>query len=64
MDELKLKQITHDQRKIFPQIYGLKPGPVVIEKLPEINYVSQEMLTTFALDNIANPQPIDEPWIA
>lgn len=58
------KQITHDQRKIFPEIYGLKSGSVVIKQLPAIQYVSQQMTTSFNTNWIAHPHPIDEPWIA
>jgi hypothetical protein len=64
MSKILSKQITHDQRRNFPQIYGLKPGPVIIQPLPEIKYVSQEMTTFFDTNWIAHPHPIDEQWIA
>lgn len=58
-----LKQITHDNRKIYPHVYAVKSGPAQILQLPKLQYVSQEMNTTFHMNWAGHPEPLDEKWI-
>jgi hypothetical protein len=60
---LQTKIITHDHRKIHKEIYGIKPGPVIIHKTPNLKYVTQEMNTAYRMDWAGRPEPIDEEWI-
>jgi hypothetical protein len=55
--------ITHDHRKLYPQIYGLKPGPVQVLHMPKLQYVTQDMVTDFHMDWAGHPEPLDEPWV-
>lgn len=55
--------ITHDNRKIYPHVYSVKPGPVQILRVPNMQYVSQEMRTAFHMNWAGHPEPIDEQWI-
>ncbi|GGG68509.1 hypothetical protein [Paenibacillus radicis (ex Gao et al. 2016)] len=55
--------ITHDNRKIYPDIYSVKPGPVQILRVPKMQYVTQEMSTTFHMNWAGRPEPLDEQWI-
>ena len=32
---------THDHRKIYKDIYQIKPGKTIIQQLPELKYVLQ-----------------------
>jgi hypothetical protein len=43
---LQVKQITHDNRKLFPQVYAVKPGAVQILQIPSLQYVSEEINTS------------------
>ncbi|WP_282940514.1 hypothetical protein [Paenibacillus sp. RC67] len=60
---VQIKQITHDNRKIYPQVYALKPGHVHIQQIPKLHYVSQEMNTAFHMNWVSHPEPTDEQWI-
>ncbi|MDF2571678.1 MAG: hypothetical protein K0R55_3282 [Sporomusa sp.] len=64
MSIVQIKQITHDNRKLFPQVYAVKPGTVQILQIPSLQYVSQEMNTSFHMDWTGHPQPLDELWVA
>lgn len=63
MDTVSAKLITHDNRKLFPQVYALKLGPVQVLQIPELQYVSQEMNTAFHMNWAGRPEPLDENWI-
>lgn len=63
MGLVKIKQITHDNRKVFSQVYTVKPGPVNIEQIPKLQYISQEMNTAFHMDWAGRPEPLSEQWI-
>jgi hypothetical protein len=54
---------THDNRKEYPQVYAVKPGPVYIQHIPNLQYVSQEMNTVFHMDWTGHPEPLDEEWV-
>ncbi|CAG7633879.1 GyrI-like domain-containing protein [Paenibacillus allorhizosphaerae] len=60
----RTKEVTHDHRKLYPQVYGAKQGPVTIEQMPPLVYVSQQMNTSFRMNWAGHPQPLDEQWIA
>jgi len=62
MESTQIK-ITHDHRKIYPQVYTVKPGPVHFQQIPSLSYVSQEMNTTFHMNWAGHPEPVDEMWI-
>ncbi|MCJ8009318.1 GyrI-like domain-containing protein [Lederbergia wuyishanensis] len=65
MTQLKPKTLkTHDHRKIYRDIYQLKPDKTVIQLLPELKYVSQSMITSYHMNWDGRPEPIDEKWIA
>ena len=55
--------ISHNHRKLYPQIYGLKPGPVQVLHMPKLQYVAQDMVTDFHMDWAGHPEPLDEPWL-
>jgi hypothetical protein len=55
--------ITHDHRKVHPQVYGLKPGPTAIQQIPPLKYIAQDMTTAFHTHWAGRPEPIDEVWI-
>lgn len=55
--------VTHDHRRVYPQVYGPKPGAVVMQQIPRLQYVSQEMATEFHMDWAGRPEPMDEQWI-
>lgn len=59
----QLKQITHDNRKTYSEVYEVKPGPVQTMRVPKIQYVSQEMRTSFHMNWAGRPEPLDEQWI-
>ncbi|WP_240421188.1 hypothetical protein [Paenibacillus periandrae] len=63
MEAVLSKQTTHDNRKIYPQVYAVKPGPVQILQIPKLQYVSQEMNTAFHMNWAGHPEPLDEQWI-
>ncbi|WP_155971980.1 hypothetical protein [Paenibacillus sp. Soil522] len=63
MDTAQIKKIIHDHRKIYPQVYALKPGDVNIQQIPKLQYVSQQMNTAFHMNWAGHPEPIDEQWI-
>ncbi|SEC18268.1 GyrI-like domain-containing protein [Paenibacillus sp. GP183] len=63
MNISQIKQITHDNRKLYPQVYAVKPGSVHIQQIPNLQYVSQEMNTSFHMDWTGHPQPLDEQWV-
>lgn len=63
MNITQIKETTHDNRKIFPQVYAVKPGPVYIQQIPNLQYVSQEMNTVFHMDWAGHPEPLNEEWI-
>lgn len=48
----QIKETAHDNRKVYPQVYAVKPGPVYIQQIPNLQYVSQEMNTAFHMDII------------
>jgi hypothetical protein len=54
---------AHDHRKIYADIYGMKPGPVIIQEIPRLKYVTQEMHTAYHMDWAGRPEPMDEKWI-
>ncbi|MFE5320324.1 GyrI-like domain-containing protein [Paenibacillus sp. NPDC056579] len=58
-----VKMKTNDNRKVFPQVYELKPGPAQILQLPALQYVAQEMSTSFHMNWAGRPEPLDEPYI-
>lgn len=58
-----MKLITNDNRKVYPQVYAVKPGPVHIQQIPNLQYVSQEMNTAFHMNWAGRPEPLDEQWI-
>jgi hypothetical protein len=60
---LQTKVITHDHRKLHKEIYGLKPGFVKIQRLPELKYVVQEMDTSYHMDWAGRPEPVDQQWM-
>jgi hypothetical protein len=60
-NNLKLK--THDYRKLLPQVYGVKPGPAIIQELPPLKYIQQNMTTSFDRTWIGHPNPIQEEYI-
>ncbi|WP_337102601.1 GyrI-like domain-containing protein [Paenibacillus sp. YIM B09110] len=60
MNHTLIKEITHDNRKIYPQVYMIKPGPVTIQQIPNLQYVSQEMNTAFHMDWTGHPEPLGE----
>jgi hypothetical protein len=60
---LQTKVITHDHRKIHKAIYGVKPGPVVIQQMPKMQYVAQEMNTVYRMDWAGRPEPVDQQWL-
>ena len=55
---------THDHRKIYKDIYQIKPGKTIIQQLPELKYVSQQMTTSYNMNSDGRPEPIDERWLA
>ncbi|WP_226537276.1 hypothetical protein [Fictibacillus halophilus] len=55
--------ITHDHRKIHKAVYGEKPGPVRILRMPQLKYVVQEMNTAYHMDWAGRPEPVDKQWI-
>ena len=55
---------THDHRKIYKDIYQIKPGKTIIQQLPELKYVSQRMTTSYNMNWDGRPEPIDERWLA
>ena len=55
---------THDHRKIYKDIYQIKPGKTIIQQLPELKYVSQQMTTSYNMNWDGRPEPIDERWLA
>jgi hypothetical protein len=59
----QIKQITHDNRKLFPHVYAVKPGSLQIQQIPNLQYVSQEMNTAFDMDWTGHPQPLDEQLV-
>jgi hypothetical protein len=63
MGNAPIAPITHDHRKLFPQIYGLQPGPVLIFHMPKLQYVAQDMVTDLHMDWAGHPEPLDEPWV-
>jgi hypothetical protein len=63
MQTAQNKKIIHDQRKIYSQVYSQKPGPTCIQQIPSLQYVSQQMNTTFHMNWAGHPEPIDEQWI-
>ncbi|RZT23448.1 hypothetical protein [Fictibacillus sp. BK138] len=60
---MQTKVITHDHRKIHKEIYGEKPGPVQILRMPQLKYVVQEMNTAYHMDWAGRPEPVDQQWI-
>ncbi|WP_158453695.1 hypothetical protein [Paenibacillus beijingensis] len=50
METEQIKKIIHDHRKIYPQVYALKPGAVSIQQVPRLQYVSQQMNTAFHMN--------------
>lgn len=61
--DAKIVPATHDNRKVYPQVYGVKRGTVHIQHIPKLNYVSQDMTTAFHMDWAGRPEPIDESWV-
>lgn len=57
------KQVTHDHRRIYPQVYGIKEGATLIQRIPTLKYVSQEMNTSFDMNWIGHPEPTDDQWV-
>lgn len=55
---------THDHRKIYKDIYQIKPDKTIIQQLPELKYVSQQMTTSYNMNWDGRPEPIDEKWLA
>ncbi|SEM65462.1 hypothetical protein [Paenibacillus sp. OV219] len=55
--------VTHDNRKVYPEVYQLKPGPVQILQLPELQYITQATSTVFNMDYASQPEPLDERWV-
>ena len=65
MQKLESKTLkTHDHRKIYREIYQLKPQTTVIQLLPELKYVSQSMVTSYDMNWDGRPEPKDEKWLA
>ncbi|MBW8350064.1 GyrI-like domain-containing protein [Bacillus sp. IITD106] len=65
MQKLESKTLkTHDHRKIYREIYQLKPQKTVIQLLPELKYVSQSMVTSYDMEWDGRPEPKDEKWLA
>ncbi|MBS4201049.1 hypothetical protein KHA93_15530 [Bacillus sp. FJAT-49732] len=65
MPKLEAKALkTHDHRKIYRDIYQLKPDKTVIQLLPELKYISQRMVTSYHMNWYGRPEPKDEKWIA
>ncbi|OOE12382.1 hypothetical protein [Fictibacillus arsenicus] len=60
---MQTKVITHDHRKIHKEIYGEKPGPVRIQRMPQLKYIIQEMNTAYHMDWAGRPEPVDQQWI-
>jgi hypothetical protein len=60
---LQTKVKTHDHRKIHKEVYGEKPGPVRIQRIPKLKYVVQEMITAYQMDWAGRPEPLDQQWI-
>lgn len=63
MNISQIKQTTHDNRKLYPQVYAVKPGTLQIQQIPSLQYVSQEMNTAFDMDWTGHPQPLDEQLV-
>lgn len=57
-----LKVKAYDYRKLLPQVYGLKPGPAIIQELPPLKYIKQTMTTAFDRTWIGHPSPIQEDY--
>lgn len=54
--------LTHDDRKRYPDLYDMKPGPAVLHQVPALQFVSQEMVNALHMDWIAHPEPRGEKW--
>lgn len=55
--------LTHDHKKLHPQVYGMKPGPPLVQQIPALQFVSQEMVSALHMDWIGHPKPHGEKWL-
>jgi hypothetical protein len=60
----RLKFVTHDHRKVHSQVYGIKLGPPIVQSIPSLKFIAQDMTTSFYMDWAGRPEPVDEVWIA
>ncbi|SDZ41671.1 hypothetical protein SAMN05421736_11252 [Evansella caseinilytica] len=64
MKAVAKQTMPHDHRRLYPEIYQLKPGSAVIQYIPKLQFISQEMITAYNMEWAGRPEPLDEQWLA